>query len=317
MSKRPASDHYEGPHKKRNLGPDSSSPTLPTSLPPLPQLAPDYAAGPFIHKSAAVYSRNSKIKDLSYERLEFLGDAYIELIASEIIYARFPYLPAGQMSQLRESLVRNDTLAEYSVAYGFDKRIELDSFRQMEAGASKGNKGLKKVFGDVFEAYLAAVVLSDPKDGRANAEKWLAALWEPRLVMSEKGLSRSAYGPPPVSDTDKDPLNTYNPDAKQELSRRIVYHGKEVKLTYESWRDMIELKGAQIGQSRHFIAVYLTGFGFEKKLLGKGEGKNRGEAGQWAATDAMHGGSKELVAQCEKQCTEIKEKRKREQEARP
>ena len=74
----------------------------------------------------------------------------------------------------------------------------------------------------------------------------------------------------------------------------------EKKLFYETYQDSIELKGDKLGQTRHFIAVYLTGYGYEKKLLGKGEGKNKVEAGNWAAIEAMYGDSKDLVDECER-----------------
>lgn len=286
---------------------------LPDPLPRLPELTPELSAGPFIHKSSATYSRVSAAKDVSYERLEFLGDAYIELFASTLIFHRCSTLPAGQMSQLRELLVKNETLAEFSRAYAFNKRIEVDSMKHMEAVASKGNKGLNKVLGDVFEAYLAAVVLSDKKSGFETAEKWALALWEPRITAWEKANNASAYQTATVDGEVQAPRKFFNPDAKQELSRQLIWSAKEVRITYEPWKDKIELKGAQIGQTRHFIAAYLTGYGFEKKLIGKGEGKNRGEAGQWAATDAMYGEMKDFVAERARECVEIKEKRKQQE----
>lgn len=317
MSKRSFPDDFVHQAAGKRRPPPTNFPTLPDPLPDLPVLAPHLTNAPFIHKSAAKYSRSSSIKDISYERLEFVGDAYIELYASTLIFDRLPYLHTGQMSQLRESLVKNETLAEYSRAYGFDKRIEVDSLKQMEAGASKANKGLKKVFGDVFEAYVAAVVISDKEDGYATAENWCRSLWEPRIKAWEKANADTAHGPqtPPIGGQPRDPRHVFNPDAKQELARRLTWSGKEVRFKYEPWKPMVELKGDQIGQSQHFIAVYLTGYGFEKKLLGRGEGKSRGEAGQWAAVDAIHGDSKEFVAECAQKCIELKEKRKQQAES--
>jgi ribonuclease-3 len=223
MSKRgaPDGDHYQPPHKKRSHGPppqSASQTILPDPLPPLPQLSRELAAAPFIHKSSSKYSRASATTDLSYERLEFLGDAYIELFSSEIIFTRYPSLSPGQMSQLRELLVKNETLATYSRAYRFETKIEIDSLRQMEASASKGNKGINKVLGDVFEAYLAAVVLSDGKDGIATAKKWAAALWKPRLVTWEQG---SSYRPPAA--TNEDRRKVYDSNAKQELAKLLIW----------------------------------------------------------------------------------------------
>ena len=83
---------------------------------------------------------------------------------------------------------------------------------------------------------------------------------------------------------------------------------------YERYKDTVELKGDQLGQNRHFIALYLTGYGYDKKLLGKGEGKNKVEAGNWAATEAMHGECKGLVEECEENLRVLREQKAKEKE---
>ena len=186
--------------------------TVSPSLPPLPPVEHGHlSTAPFTHKSTLSYNRTTSTTDLSYERLEFLGDAYIELIASRLIFERFPHLPAGQQSQLRELLVKNETLAEYSRAYGFEGRIEAVAMgRMLEEGKGKGNKGFKKVMGDVFEAYVAAVVLSDVESGFAVVEKWLTALWAPKLVEAGRGEKGFVV----THDEDADPLKIYNPGSE-------------------------------------------------------------------------------------------------------
>ena len=290
--------------------------TVATKLPPLPAIQQEsLASAPFTHKSTISYNRAvSSTPDITYERLEFVGDAYIELIASRLIFERFLHLPAGQQSQLRELLVKNETLAEYSRAYGFEERVQAGRMDVTHEDARyKGNKGFNKVLGDVFEAYVAAVILADVEDGFAVAEKWLTALWAPKLV----GAMRKdrSYGPPPESllthdEHAVDLSKVYSPTAKQELQKRIL-GSSDIRLSYETYKDSIELKGDQLGQNRHFIALYLTGYGYERKLLGKGEGKNKVEAGNWAATEAMHGKCKDIVEECEKKLQVMKEERKK------
>ena len=147
---------------------------MPQSLPALPDIKLNsLQTAPFRHKSLTTYDRTTGGADITYERLEFLGDAYIELIASRLIFERYPTLPAGRQSQLRELLVKNETLDEYSIAYGFEERIEISAKERMLEDVCKkypGNKGFKKVLGDVFEAYVAAVILSDVEIGFAVAE---------------------------------------------------------------------------------------------------------------------------------------------------
>ncbi|KAK5121886.1 hypothetical protein LTR85_004457 [Meristemomyces frigidus] len=292
--------------------------TVPAALPPLPDVQDgSLTTAPFRHKSTANYNRSSNADDVTYEKLEFLGDAYLELLASRLLYARFPNLLAGQQSQLRELLVKNETLAEYARAYSFDKRVQVgDMERMMQDAKDRGNKGFNKILGDVFEAYVAAVVLSDHEEGFAVAEKWMTALWAPKLL---EAAEKERYFTPSHSlqhaDHTSNPLKTYSPTAKAELQKRVLA-GPGAKLEYEPYQKSIELKGDQLGQNRHFIGVYLTGYGYEKKLLGKGEGKNKVEAGNWAATEAMHGEAKAVVQECEEKLKIAREERQRQKEAK-
>lgn len=293
--------------------------TVPTGLPSLPDVNDTaLASAPFRHKSTANYNRSSNPNDVTYEKLEFLGDAYLELLASRLLYSRFPHLLAGQQSQLRELLVKNETLAEYARAYGFDKKVQVgDMERMMQDTKDRGNKGFNKVLGDVFEAYVASVVLSDPEDGFAVAEKWMTALWAPKLL---DAAQKERYYTPSLdlqhsASASVDVGEVYNPTAKAELQKRILA-GPGVKLEYEPYASSVELKGDQLGQNRHFIAVYLTGYGYERKVLGQGEGRNKVEAGNWAAGRAMFGESKALVEECEEKLKAIREEKRKEKEAK-
>ena len=98
--------------------------TVAKNLPPLPNiLDPKLAESPFRHKSHG-YDRSSTVADITYERLEFLGDAYLELFASRLIFHHFPNLQAGSQSQIRELLVKNETLSEYARLYDFQNRVK-------------------------------------------------------------------------------------------------------------------------------------------------------------------------------------------------
>jgi ribonuclease III len=185
----------------------------------------------------------------------------------------------------------------------------------------KGNKGFNKVLGDIFEAYVAAVVESEGDEGFAIVEKWLTALWAPKLeemVRKDRSFQRPHASlqlmDPLIRSESSDPLKVYNPTAKVELQKRIMA-ADGVRLDYERYKDSIELKGDSLGQNMHFIAVYLTGYGHVKKLLGKGEGKNKVEAGNWAATQAMHGDAKGVVEECERTLNAQREEKRRKKEA--
>jgi ribonuclease-3 len=289
--------------------------TVAKNLPPLPEITdPNMIESPFRHKSYG-YDRSSTASDVTYERLEFLGDAYLELFASRLIYHHFPALQAGAQSQVRELLVKNETLSEYARLYGFPDKVKVADMETMLRDAKdRGNKGLNKILGDVFEAYIAAVVLSDPEHGFARAEAWLTALWAPKLVEAAASQNYSNPSLTLQSDDKADPRTTYSPTAKADLQRRIQAY--DAKLVYAPFKQSVELKGDLLGQNKHFIAVYLTGYGYEEKLLGKGEGKNKVEAGNWAAVEAMHGESKAIVDECEQKLNVMKERKKQEREAK-
>ncbi|KAL2351822.1 ribonuclease III domain-containing protein [Cryomyces antarcticus] len=139
-------------------------------LPPLPPISdPHYAQAPFNHSSTAHLDRSSAVNDLSYERLEFLGDAYVEIMATRIIFSRYPHLPAGRQAQLRELVVKNVTLAQLAQGYDFGKRVRISN-QEIE---SAGENAWTKILADVFEAYVAALVLSSPADGFETVEAWL------------------------------------------------------------------------------------------------------------------------------------------------
>lgn len=196
----------------------------------------------------------------NYDRLEFLGDAYIEIISSRLIWSLYKDhgFSAARMSQVRESLVKNETLSEYSLGYGFDRRLNIS-----EGSHAQKSTGKIKINGDVFEAYVAAIVLSDPKNGFETAEDWLTKLWEPKLKT----------------------VSTELPDenSKGELHKKIGYKG--VVISYLDERDAhIDKKR---GIETYLQGAYLTGWGYERKRLGSGHGQSKKAAGMAAAKNAL------------------------------
>jgi len=301
--------------------------TVSPGLPPLPNILDSaLATAPFRHKSSTtVYNRSSATgpgtsTSVTYDQLEFLGDAQIEHLASRLLYTRFPHLLAGQQSQLRELLVKNETLAEFARAYKFDDRVHVpDVERMLRDADGRGNKGFTKILADVFEAYVAAVVLSHGDEGFAVAEKWMTELWAPKLmeVVRREREGGKFYSPSVHLQHDpdlEDPLKIYNPAAKAELQKKIL-SGPGVKLEYEAYKPSEELKGDLLGQNRHYIAVYFTGYGYTRRLLGKGEGRNKVEAGNWAAIEAMHGEARPVVEECAAKLEAIRERKRKEREA--
>ena len=85
----------------------------------------------------------------SYERLEYLGDAVLEIVCSEYLYKN-KHVPEGQLSKLRSLYVCENALYEYS------KEIDLSSYILIGNGIDKPNK---TIIADVFEACMAVIYL--------------------------------------------------------------------------------------------------------------------------------------------------------------
>lgn len=235
-----------------------------STLPPLPPILDQALESvAFTHPGSLSCNTASKV-NISYDRLEFLGDAYIELMATRLIFPRFPHLSAGRLSQQREMLVKNETLAEYALVYGFDEKAKLPSTYSISGKDSR--KLWLKTLGDIFEAFVAAVIISDPEQGFQVAEAWLAALWESKLGVQKR------------EDTE-----TVDPKAKMHLAAKLM--GKGTKINYRDEAPPVEIR--QEGKLIFQVGAYLTGWGWQEQHLGSGKGLNKQDAGQKAAADAL------------------------------
>ena len=112
------------------------------------------------HTSFANEHKVKKIKD--NERLEFLGDAVLEMVSSEFLFENMNEMPEGEMTKLRASLVCEPTLA-------IDAReIELVSFIYLGKGEeATGGRKRDSIVSDAFEALIGAIFL----DGGVDAAR--------------------------------------------------------------------------------------------------------------------------------------------------
>ncbi len=95
----------------------------------------------------------SNLKDHeSYEQLEFLGDAVLDLIVGEMIFARYPDKDEGFMTQMRSRIVRAETLAELAERLGLHDAMEVGD-RVRDQGIETSVNALS----DVFEALIGAL----------------------------------------------------------------------------------------------------------------------------------------------------------------
>lgn len=236
----------------------------PSTLPPLPPiLSESLQLVPFTHPGYVNGKASSKLHT-TYDRLEILGDAYIEVIAMRHIFKVFPNQPAGRLSQHRELCVKNETLSEYAHAYGFDKQARLPPH------ITKGDRKIWiKTMGDIFEAYVGAIIISNPETGFQIAEAWLTALWQNKL---------SPQNSKPAFET-----QVVDPHAKNELAKKVVSRGVTLAYVEEAPPTAIRDQGKVI----YHMAVKLTGFRWQKQHLGSGSALSKTDAGCMAASNAM------------------------------
>ncbi len=111
----------------------------------------------FTHTS---YANEHRLLNISHnERLEFLGDAVLQLLISEYLYSHFPEKPEGELSKLRSMMVREESLA------GFSRDCKFDQYIRLGKGEEKnGGRNRETILGDLFEAFLGALLLDQGVD---------------------------------------------------------------------------------------------------------------------------------------------------------
>lgn len=112
------------------------------------------------------YSNEMKVKKRPhYERLEFLGDAVLELISSEFLYDKYPQSPEGGLSKKRASMVCEPSLAICARSMNLGKYIFFGKGEEIAGGREKDS-----ILADVTEAVLGAIYLDSGLD---NAREYV------------------------------------------------------------------------------------------------------------------------------------------------
>lgn len=140
------------------------------------------AATALIHRSALVFWPQDKTGIFSNERLEFLGDAFLNyFIASQAMIFQ-PTLHEGELSRLRAAIVGTENLAA--------KSRELGIGNCLLVGKAEVNSSLSQyenILADAFEAITAALAIDG---GMGAANKWLSHVFEQDLQMGQDTLLR-------------------------------------------------------------------------------------------------------------------------------
>jgi ribonuclease III len=127
-----------------------------------------------IHKSYGNEHRSRERVDVrDNERLEFLGDAVLDLTISQLLLERFPDCSEGDLSKLRAGLVNEKSLARVARA------LNLGDFLWLGKGESHtGGREKDSIIASAFEAVVAAVYLDG---GFTEADRWVRGLFASRI----------------------------------------------------------------------------------------------------------------------------------------
>ncbi len=138
-----------------------------------------------------------------YEKLEFLGDAVLELAVSDYLYRHFPRLNEGELTRMRSNIVRTEGFSEFAIECGFPEEINLGKGEE-KAGARKR----KTLLEDEFEAFNGALFLDQ---GMPAVQHFLHLTVYPLIAEGDFNASR---------------------DYKTELQERLQVNGP-VKIEYQ------------------------------------------------------------------------------------
>jgi len=121
----------------------------------------------------------------SNERLEFLGDAVLNLIVTEKLYEEFPKLPEGELTEIRASLVCRDTLAELASLLKLGDWLLLGRGEEANGGRAKASN-----LANAMEALIAALYLDQ---GLAKARRFILRQLKPELEKIKAGKITPNY----------------------------------------------------------------------------------------------------------------------------
>lgn len=199
----------------------------------------------FTHSSYVNEHRKRSFQD--NERLEFLGDAVLELTVSKYLFTHFKKMSEGEMTKLRAAIVCEPSLVKLAKSLNFSDYILLGKGEEMTGGRER-----PALLADVFEAFIGALYLDQ---GLAEVEKFLNHFVFPKI---SEGIFAAVV----------DYKSQLQEAIQQESLGEIKYH-------------IIEEKGP--AHNREFVSEVLL----NDKSMGIGVGRSKKEAEQHAAEEAL------------------------------
>ena len=138
-----------------------------------------YLDAALTHSSYTNELRSRGMRAESNERLEFLGDAVLQLVISEHLYSRFSRYREGALTQMRQQLVCEKTLSRIA------RKIELGSYINLGNGEESSDcRNRPKILADALEALIAAVYLDSLLQGTEKYKEVVLNLFSDEIKSS-------------------------------------------------------------------------------------------------------------------------------------
>lgn len=134
----------------------------------------------FIHRS--FINENPRTGLVHNERLEFLGDAVLELIVTEYLYTTFPHQNEGDLTAYRSALVNAVTLGEVAQGIGFNDMMKLS-----KGEAKDVHRARSSILADAYEAFVGALYLDQDYSVTKNF------ITETLLLKTEEIIRKGLY----------------------------------------------------------------------------------------------------------------------------
>jgi ribonuclease-3 len=194
----------------------------------------------FLNENAAVTEDN--------ERLEYLGDAVLDLIVAELLYHRLPEMKEGRLTRLRSALVRTEQLAAFARALNLGQQLRIGKGEEDNGGRTRDS-----MLCDTFEAIIGAYYLDS---GMEAVNAFVRPLLQPVLenLLNDEGDGDS-----------KSQLQEWSQAEHKFTPQYIITgaHGPDHQRTFTA-------------------QVIIQG-----QVMGEGTGRNKRAAEQTAALDAL------------------------------
>ncbi len=194
-------------------------------------------------------NENPSFKVGHNERLEFLGDAVLELVVTEYLYAKFPEKPEGELTSYRAALVNAKMLSEIATDIGLGDYLLLSRGEAKDMGRAR-----QYILANTFEALVGAVYLDR---GYGAAKEFIGRVLFSKL---DEVVEKKLY---------KDPKSLFQEEAQERVGITPAY-------------EVIDEWGPD--HDKHFI----VGVFLEKEKVAEGEGPSKQTAQEEAARNALH-----------------------------